>query len=348
MSNTTNNIYPNYLPNKVSTTHLLFNVNDTGSGSLNDVLNQIYNPTFWETITIGDVTSAIVSLKAYPFIVDVVGSSETSINMLGKKVMDGAKAKPIESLIKVFADSFTVGTENLNFTDYPPYCSYFLFLPFAGFVEMQAADIIGQEIHIEACLDLTSGDIIYYIYNTNRDIMVATKSVNVSVDIPTQSQNKNINNLAWLKTISNYLESFSKAINSAGTAAVQAVTGNPSKAMQTAVGGMNTMTGAMFDYMWGMYDATRPNLTGSEAQGNLGWFGPTSIYLIKIKNKLSDTLENTAKAFGRALLKFMDDTSRKSLQGRTKYRQCHIASEDMTIAEMNRLNEILTSGFTIE
>lgn len=348
MSNIPNNTYLSYLPNKTSTTHLLFNLNDENEGGLTSVLNKIFNSSWWDTITIGDVTNAIVSLKAYPFIIDSVGSSTVTLNMLGKEVMTNVKAKPIDTLVSVFGDSFNVDGDSADFTDYNPFSGYFLYLPFVGYVELDPNDIVGKETFIKAYVDLTSGDLVYYIYSSTDNRMIMTKSANVSVDIPTQSQNKNINNLAWLKTISNLIETTAKTSISMGTAAGQIVTGNVAKGAQTAASAATGIVGGVFDLTWGVYDATRPNLTGAGEQGNLGWFTPTNIYLVKVKNEPCDTLEDLSKSYGRPLLKYQTDTERKSLQGRTKYRQCHISFDDMLDSEIAMLNDILTNGFTIE
>ena len=170
-----------------------------------DLLDYI-NGLSWQIVenVSNDPGSFITSVRIYPFDFTATDSGnvaqDTSIKV-GRWECDlgtgGMTSEYCYKLTSGYKTHFNLGTYTFtpyfnNFLDYSPYTKYELYLPYCGFVDMDATEYTGKTISIDYILDYTTGGctaVVSDITNENDHIVLFSKKGMVGVPITWQATN---------------------------------------------------------------------------------------------------------------------------------------------------------------
>lgn len=107
----------------------------------------------------------------------------------------------------------------LDFLDYSPYTTHQLYIPYIGFVDIDANEFAGAILDIKYGIDLSSGILTAYILRNN--IMVNSYSQNISIDLPIGGGSFNEISKKWLSSAISFVgaaSSFFSFSSAAGAA----------------------------------------------------------------------------------------------------------------------------------
>lgn len=179
-----------------------------------------------------NLSEAIVAVRYMPVRPEWIGGVSTD-----SKIIVGMleKAEQCRVINKVVPDIQTIGSIDISelakdnktwdgFLNYSPYCQMSLYLPFHGFIDLDADLIMNSKLTIKAAYDILTGTIQYFIYRTARGAnnlnLVNTVVAKMATDIPISLQTKTQRDSAIFQNVS------SAAGNLIGAGASLA-TGNP-------------------------------------------------------------------------------------------------------------------------
>lgn len=179
-----------------------------------------------------NLSEAIVAVRYMPVRPEWIGGVSTDT-----KIIVGMLEKPEQCRVinKVVPDIQTIGSIDIRelakdnktwdgFLNYSPYCQMSLYLPFHGFIDLDADLIMNSKLTIKAAYDILTGTIQYFIYRTARGAnnlnLVNTVVAKMATDIPISLQTKTQRDSAIFQNVS------SAAGNLIGAGASLA-TGNP-------------------------------------------------------------------------------------------------------------------------
>lgn len=152
----------NYMSNKLySIYHLSFqNLNDLGaflwSGNVIEQLKRI-----WQ-----EPLDGVISL--HRFYLPLIVTSDTFSIKLGVIDTNVFAKKIVNQIAGVNCGEMLVNEEYKNATDYSPYTSAYVYLPFIGFQELNVDEIMNRYVSIEFNADVCTGSLIACIYVRNQ------------------------------------------------------------------------------------------------------------------------------------------------------------------------------------
>ena len=173
--------------------------------NVDDVFDYINGLTFESLIELiaNKPADFITSIRIYPFDFNTADSghvvTDTSIK-LGRYECDlgtGGTSQSCYRLTDGYKTHFNLGTYTFtpyfnNFLDYTPYTKYELYLPYCGFVDMDATEYTGKTISIDYILDYTQGSclaVVSDVTNENDHVVLFSKKGTVGVPITWQATN---------------------------------------------------------------------------------------------------------------------------------------------------------------
>ena len=153
-----------------------------------------------------DPASFITSIRIYPFDFNTTDSSHVVLDnniVLGKYDCQldsgaaGGGSVECYRLTNGYKTHFNLGTYTFtphfnSFLDYSPYTKYELYLPYCGFVDMDATEYTGKTISIDYILDYTQGSclaVVSDITNENDHVVLFSKRGMVGIPITWQATN---------------------------------------------------------------------------------------------------------------------------------------------------------------
>lgn len=173
--------------------------------NVTDVFDYINGLTFESLIELiaNKPADFITSIRIYPFDFNTADSAhvttDTSIK-LGRYECDlgtGGASQSCYKLTDGYKTHFNLGTYTFtphfnNFLDYAPYTKYELYLPYCGFVDMNATEYTGKTISIEYILDYTQGSclaVVSDVTTENDHVVLFSKKGTIGVPITWQATN---------------------------------------------------------------------------------------------------------------------------------------------------------------
>ena len=179
-----------------------------------------------------NLSEAIVAVRYMPVRPEWIGGVSTDTKIIVGMLEKSEQCRVIN---KVVPDIQTIGSIDISeltkgnktwdgFLNYSPYCQMSLYLPFHGFIDLDADLIMNSKLTIKAAYDILTGTIQYFIYRTARGAnnlnLVNTVVAKMATDIPISLQTKTQRDSAIFQNVS------SAAGNLIGAGASLA-TGNP-------------------------------------------------------------------------------------------------------------------------
>ena len=179
-----------------------------------------------------NLSEAIVAVRYMPVRPEWIGGVSADTKIIVGML---EKTETVRIINKVVPDIQTIGSIDIRelakdnktwdgFLNYSPYCQMSLYLPFHGFIDLDADLIMNSKLTIKAAYDILTGTIQYFIYRTARGAdnlnLVNTVVAKMATDIPISLQTKTQRDSAIFQNVS------SAAGNLIGAGASLA-TGNP-------------------------------------------------------------------------------------------------------------------------
>lgn len=172
-----------------------------------------------------DLASAIVNIRFFP--VDpyyIGGTTDTSDIIISSITMPISNIKILNrrKLIKRTLGTIDITHKYNAFTDYSPFTSIMLYLPFHGWIDIDIDLFVGNKLTVKCIYDHISGTIQYgiYVVNNGNEYLVNTVVAKMAVDVPITLQSKNDRDSAIFNNVTN---AFGNLLGAGASVA----TGNP-------------------------------------------------------------------------------------------------------------------------
>lgn len=147
-----------------------------------------------------DLSQAIVSIRYMPIDAEWVGGTTIDNSIIVGLVEKTEQVRTINKTVAPIRDIATdISISELpdfkGFINFSPYCEISLYLPFYGYLSLDADLLMQNKLTIKATYDILSGTIQYYIFRvsskTGNATMINTVTGKMAVDIPISLQTKN-------------------------------------------------------------------------------------------------------------------------------------------------------------
>lgn len=148
-----------------------------------------------------DLSQAIVSVRYMPIDADWIGGTTIENSIIVGLVEKTEQVRTINKTVAPVRDitpndiSISELPDFKGFINFSPYCEISLYLPFYGYLSLDADLLMQNKLRIKATYDILSGTIQYYIFRvsskTNDATMINTVTGKMAVDIPISLQTKN-------------------------------------------------------------------------------------------------------------------------------------------------------------
>lgn len=134
-------------------------------------------------ITLEDVVNRIVAFRSVPFVIPKVGLNQESVKLGQWDSNVEMYRAGLVNYIGAFASFGPVRVPKYykNFLDYSPYTSLSLYCPFCGTIDLDTNVYIGHEITVKMAQDITTGEVMAYIFADEhlQDTMTGTGNVDI-------------------------------------------------------------------------------------------------------------------------------------------------------------------------
>ena len=172
-----------------------------------------------------DLASAIINIRYFPVDPYYIGGVSDTTNIVLSSIempITGIKKLNKTKLRKRTLGEITIPNKYNAFTDYSPYTSLMLYLPFHGWIDLDIDIFTGNKLQVRCVYDHISGTIQYgvYVISKNKEFLLNTVIAKMAVDIPITLQSKNDRDSAIFNNVTN-------AFGNLLGAGASAVTGNP-------------------------------------------------------------------------------------------------------------------------
>ena len=172
-----------------------------------------------------DLASAIINIRYFPVDPYYIGGVSDTTNIVLSSIempITGIKKLNKTKLRKHTLGEITIPNKYNAFTDYSPYTSLMLYLPFHGWIDLDIDIFTGNKLQVRCIYDHISGTIQYgvYVISKNKEFLLNTVIAKMAVDIPITLQSKNDRDSAIFNNVTN-------AFGNLLGAGASAVTGNP-------------------------------------------------------------------------------------------------------------------------
>lgn len=172
-----------------------------------------------------DLASAIINIRYFPVDPYYIGGVSDTTNIVLSSIempISGIKKLNKTKLRKRTLGEISIPNKYNAFTDYSPYTSLMLYLPFHGWIDLDIDIFTGNKLQVRCVYDHISGTIQYgvYVISKNKEFLLNTVIAKMAVDIPITLQSKNDRDSAIFNNVTN-------AFGNLLGAGASAVSGNP-------------------------------------------------------------------------------------------------------------------------
>ena len=134
-------------------------------------------------ITLEDVVNRIVTFRSVPFVIPKVGLNQESVKLGQWDTNVQMYRAGTVNYIGAFASFGPVRVPKYykSFLDYSPYTSLSLYCPFCGTIDLDTNVYIGHEITVKMAQDITTGEVMAYIFADEhlQDTMTGAGNVDI-------------------------------------------------------------------------------------------------------------------------------------------------------------------------
>ena len=277
----------------------------------------------------GQTAEAIISLKVFPFDIEMHNTQNVEageVIMIGDSMMGTIVGRPIR---RYYNQVFNFGSIDLtgdyiaDFRSFEPFRTYELYLPYIGWVSLDASDVSGRKIGLKYTVDILTGDCVAIVFDyTDTTKIFKTEHGKCGFDVPITSSNAlevGRNNIMSLLTI--------------GSSVAAGVATGGAGGIAMAAGGI---LGA------GASLATNPyKQTGSIPASVLSFWMPSKPILV-VTDQEATNFTHIAKYRGYACYK---EYLLSTLSGYTEVETIHLENMDpATSTEVQEVEQLLKSG----
>ena len=172
-----------------------------------------------------DLASAIINIRYFPVDPYYIGGVSDTTNIVLSSIempISGIKKLNKTKLRKRTLGEISIPNKYNAFTDYSPYTSLMLYLPFHGWIDLDIDIFTGNKLQVRCVYDHISGTIQYgvYVISKGKEFLLNTVIAKMAVDIPITLQSKNDRDSAIFNNVTN-------AFGNLLGAGASAVSGNP-------------------------------------------------------------------------------------------------------------------------
>lgn len=339
-----------------TTNAVKFGVFNTADNSLPKLFQQVFDPQWWDTWLVGDVTSAIISLKMYPFKVSDPPSQpeEIPVKILDAYLLSNISYVELSKTTATLSFGYIDIPTTNSFLDYEPYLILRLYLPFYGYITLDNSRVLGKRLFINYLVDYTSGRATIYVDVGNQttpydSVSYFTGTCILSVDIPLSNNNGSMNNMNAFMSIFSLSMGVASGSTLTQTSSLQntfnPLTGLVNRRMEkvTSTQLETEALGGVKSGLWSAFEASRPHAyQGQGAQGNGGWYGPLNCFLLKEQLNVEGYPDNIKSYYGMPL---MENVFLNTLTGFTQVSDIHIDGLGVaTASEIQEVETLLLNG----
>lgn len=143
---------------------------------------------------IGDesnLASGILSVVVYPFVIDTTGS-DTTLRILTID-MGGEHPVTVNTLDKEMAKYLTIADFTItgnSFLDYEPFSQYELYLPYVGWIQVSADNILNKRIIVYYVVDYPTGASQVTVFDTTDNKIIYTGNCQLGVKVGMSATNQ--------------------------------------------------------------------------------------------------------------------------------------------------------------
>lgn len=199
---------------------------------IQDLATKLIDPNFFQALgnTFASLDEVILGLHIVPLTVPYTGpTTALSINLLGIAYRVAAELyKASAQILDVDCGTLIVSEFWGNCLDYNPYTKITIFLPFIGYIDIDADDVMGKTVGVKYKVDIATGACIAFI--TADDSVMYQYAGNCALTIPVSSndQSSAIQNIVSIATAA--------VTGGAGIAAAGAAVAEAEGALNAATG----------------------------------------------------------------------------------------------------------------
>lgn len=137
----------------------------------------------------------IITIKSIP--IDITAGADRIINIAN--VDTGVNGKPVEANFPALdIGSVAISKKYNSFLDYSPYTQITVYLPYIGFKEINASDVMGKTLKVRYLVDIITGGCMAQLLINNTKAYEFAGSI--GVDIPITASNRAQVEAAYLET----------------------------------------------------------------------------------------------------------------------------------------------------
>lgn len=308
-------------------------------------VQQIFAPNAWDSWTVGDVTSAVTSIRVYPFNFKTslpnVEYDFEKIKLLGKYLTAEVRcALQNRESFNINFGTYTFTRKYNDFRDFEPYRTCKMYLPFVGYVDISLEEVYGKQVSVNYVTNILTGRTTIYVDLVNERTLFTTET-NLSIEISTSNTNGGINNMAMIM-------GSLQAITAVGSLGAGIALAGVSGAGLTSYGMMHSGTTQLTSINGGVLgnvlESTRPHAyKGTQPTSNGGWYGPRKVFLL-FEEMESVNYDDVKSRVGLPLMKT------KNLSLLTGYTECsevRISSAIATVEELEEIKRLLLNGIIL-
>lgn len=301
----------------------LYRITGETFDALSDLLWQ-NEPNFWESLTgiTENAINCIISCHAIPEHAEGYGSPGIGIS-IGNKVLSGATgSRKIKRYTNIPAvNQIAIAPYFDTALDYDPYTRVTVYLPYSGFHNLKATDVIGKKIGFAYAIDFLTGDIVWTIESTDDDTTINRYAFtgNCKLDIPL--------------TGANYSRGITSLLSFSNQATGALVSGSP-----LAIAGLTQSAYSTFNNL------STPEVTLPSISGNAGWLGCQTPYII-----IDRPIPHVAEKYGHYIgyPSYIYTSALSSLSGFTVMENVHLDGIKATNEELKEIESALKTGVVI-